>query len=64
MEAMLYALLVCSDDDCTDSFEAWGTLEELEALACDCGCALQLISLSEATGYEGGATDLILERAA
>ena len=57
---MLHALLICSDDDCTDAFEAWGTLEELEALACECGCALQVISLSEAEG--GG--ELQLERAA
>ena len=45
---MFHALLICSDEDCTDSFEAWGTLEELEALACECGCALAVISLSEA----------------
>ena len=44
---MLYAALICCDDDCTDVFEAYGTLEELETLACDCGCALQVISLSE-----------------
>jgi hypothetical protein len=64
MEWMLYALLVCSDDDCTDTFEAWGKLEELEALACDCGCALQLVSLSEAAGYDDGVVELVLERAA
>ena len=44
---MLYAALICCDDDCTDVFEAYGTLEELETLACDCGCALQVISISE-----------------
>jgi hypothetical protein len=49
---MLHALLICSDEECTDSFEAWGTLEELEALACDCGCTLQVISLSELGGVE------------
>jgi hypothetical protein len=59
---MLHALLICSDDDCTDAFEAWGTLEELEALACDCGCALQVISISEAE--RGGAGRLELERVA
>ena len=57
---MLHALLICSDDDCTDAFEAWGTLEELEALACECGCALQVLALSEAEG--GG--PLQLDRAA
>jgi hypothetical protein len=59
---MLHALLICSDEDCTDTFDAWGTLEELEALACECGCALQVISLSRADGYQLG--ELVLERAA
>lgn len=59
---MVFALLVCSDEDCTDTFEAWGTLEELESLACDCGCALQLIAVSEAE--PGGRADLVLERVA
>jgi hypothetical protein len=44
---MFFALLICSDEACTNELETWGTLEELEALACDCGCALQLIALSE-----------------
>ncbi len=43
-----FAVLVCSDEECTEIFEAYGPLEELEALACDCGCALQVISISEA----------------
>jgi hypothetical protein len=59
---MFYALLICSDDDCTDSFEAWGSLEELDTLACECGCALELVSLSEAEA--GGYAQLALERAA
>ena len=46
-ERVLYALLICCDDECTDIFEAYGSLEELETLACDCGCALQVISISE-----------------
>jgi hypothetical protein len=45
--AMFFALLICSDETCTAELETWGTLEELEALACDCGCALQVISVSE-----------------
>jgi hypothetical protein len=59
---MVHALLVCSDDDCTDEFEAWGTVEELEALACDCGCALQLISVSDTAGEP--LAEPVLERAA
>jgi hypothetical protein len=44
---MFLALLICSDESCDHELETWGTLEELEALACDCGCALQLISVAE-----------------
>jgi hypothetical protein len=44
---MFYALLICSDEGCADQLEATGTLEELDALACDCGCALQVIAVSE-----------------
>ena len=48
MAAMFHALLICSDTDCAEVFEAYGTLEELEALACDCGCMLEVLRLSEA----------------
>ena len=44
---MFYASLVCSDEDCAAQMETWGSLEELEALACECGCALQVIAVSE-----------------
>jgi hypothetical protein len=38
------ARLICSDEDCADEIVAEGrTLEELETLACECGCGLQLI---------------------
>ena len=47
---VFHALIVCSDGDCADLFEAWGTLEELEALACECGCALQILTISEVEG--------------
>ena len=58
---MFLAVLICSDDDCTEVFEAYGSLEELEALACDCGCALQLVSVSETehAGAHGDRFDLI-----
>ena len=48
MARVFHAALICCDDDCTEVFEAYGTLEELEALACECGCALQVISISNA----------------
>lgn len=47
---MFHARLICSDDCCAASFEAWGSLEELDALACDCGCTLVVLTL---TGVEG-----------
>jgi hypothetical protein len=45
---MFHAVLICSENECTEVFEAYGTLEELEALACDCGCALHVLSVSDA----------------
>ena len=56
---MLHARLVCSDGGCADSFEAYGTLEELEALACACGCTLEILSLSEVEGEEADELQLI-----
>jgi hypothetical protein len=44
------ALLICSDEDCAELFEAYGSLDELEALACDCGCSLEILSLEDADG--------------
>jgi hypothetical protein len=44
---MFRALLACSDGDCPDLFEAYGSLEELAALACDCGCSLELVEIAE-----------------
>jgi hypothetical protein len=44
---MFRALLLCADGDCAEVFEAYGPLEELEALACDCGCSLELLEISE-----------------
>jgi hypothetical protein len=45
---VFHALLICSDEACAEELEAYGMrLEELEAIACECGCALQLISVSE-----------------
>jgi hypothetical protein len=51
---MFRALLLCSDGDCAETFEAYGSLEELEALACDCGCSLELLEISEHAGELGG----------
>ena len=40
-------------------FEALGQLEEIEALACDCGCTLELLAWPEPV--EDGAGELALE---
>ncbi|HEX2016426.1 MAG TPA: hypothetical protein VGN69_07005 [Solirubrobacteraceae bacterium] len=41
---MLIATLICSEERCPAEFEARAaTLRELEALACDCGCALAVV---------------------
>ncbi len=46
---MYVARLICSDEACAEEILAEArTLAELETLACDCGCALQVISISEA----------------
>jgi hypothetical protein len=40
---MVHVELICSDDQCTERFEAYGELADLEALACDCGCGLVIV---------------------
>ncbi len=41
---MYIARLICSDQACADEIVAEArTLAELETLACDCGCALEVI---------------------
>ena len=46
---MFAAELLCSDEACALVLEAVGALPELELLVCDeCGCAVQVASVSEA----------------
>jgi len=49
MPAMVHALLTCSEDECTDVYEVYGPLEEIEALACDCGCGLAIVGWPDTT---------------
>jgi hypothetical protein len=57
---MLYrALLICSDDECTEVFVAYGTLEELETLACDCGCGLEIVGCPEEAEGRAGEVELM-----
>ena len=51
---MFRALLICSDMGCGEVFEAYGSLEELEALACDCGCSLEVIEISDVDDSTAG----------
>ncbi|HEX6459500.1 MAG TPA: hypothetical protein VF032_11335 [Thermoleophilaceae bacterium] len=44
---MVRALLICSDDACTALYEAHGPIEEIEALACSCGCGLAVVGWPE-----------------
>ena len=53
---MFRALLICAEADCAEVFEAYGSLEELEALACDCGCSLELLEVSDTPGEAAGFT--------
>lgn len=40
---MVHVRLICSDAGCAEEFEAFGRLEEIQALACDCGCTLVVV---------------------
>jgi hypothetical protein len=59
LKRMVRAVLICSDDECTAVFEAYGALEDVERLACECGCGLQVLGWPEAVG-NGRAPELEL----
>jgi hypothetical protein len=50
----VHALLVCSAEGCAELFEAYGPLDEIEALACDCGCGLQPLGWPPEAGEREG----------
>jgi hypothetical protein len=72
MAAMFVARLICSDADCAEELEVHaGSLEELERLLCDCGCALELIAwpdwaddVAEVIALRGRSASVSLPRAA
>ena len=39
--------MICPEGDCAAAYDAVGTLEELQLLACDCGCTLEIDRLAE-----------------
>jgi hypothetical protein len=41
---MFHALLVCSEGECGELYEAFGPYEELDTLACECGCGLLVLA--------------------
>jgi len=45
---MFYVEMVCSDESCDFTLETEGELVALEALVCECGCCIQVVSISEA----------------
>jgi hypothetical protein len=49
--SMLFARLICSDEDCAVVVEALAdSLEDLDALLCDdCGCTLQVLGVAGAS---------------
>lgn len=50
---MVHARLVCSEPVCGVLYEAFGPLEEIEALACECGCGLELLTWPVPLGGRG-----------
>lgn len=40
---ILHVRMICTDERCAEILETWCSLEELEVLACECGCALDVI---------------------
>jgi hypothetical protein len=56
---VVHVLLSCHDSRCTAVYEAYGPLEELEVLACDCGCALQIVRYLEDPASDREAISLV-----
>jgi hypothetical protein len=53
MGAVFVARLICSDQGCAVELAGEAaTLRELETLACDCGCALELIGWPDSVDDE------------
>ncbi len=64
MAPVLVARLICSDADCAAEVSAEGaTMAELEALACDCGCALAIIAFPDWVEDAASGEVVVLRRA-
>ena len=54
MRIVFVARLICSDPACAEELVAEAaTLQELEVLACECGCGLDVIGWPDAVEPEG-----------
>jgi hypothetical protein len=56
---VLHALLICTDDGCDALYEAWGSADEIEALACDCRCTLHVVRWLGEDDDEGHGLELV-----
>ncbi|HEY8865371.1 MAG TPA: hypothetical protein VIM22_00445 [Solirubrobacteraceae bacterium] len=46
---MLLVSLICSDPACAEETELWAdSLDEVAQAACDCGCTLEILAVSDA----------------
>ena len=61
---MFLVELVCGDDRCEMTLETVDELDELEVLVCECGCCLQVVSISEVQFAELSRRPLELLRSA
>jgi hypothetical protein len=60
---VLIARLICSDPECAARVtEEAATLRELETLACECGCALEIIGWPDVVEEESAAVVVQLPR--
>jgi hypothetical protein len=61
MDAMFRVTAICPDAECAEEFGAVGDLDQLEALACDCGCTLRIerIDLTDEAPADGAAFELV-----
>jgi hypothetical protein len=57
---MVHARLTCSDEKCTEVYEAYGPLEEIAVLACECGCGLEIIGWPDPVASNGAAESVEL----
>lgn len=54
---LFVARLICSDVDCAElAHEGVASLDELDALACECGCTWELLAVSLAVDVAFAAT--------